>query len=127
MDCPYCGNQALFMSSLEFYGRDYKTSMYVCKPCNAYVGTHGNTTTPLGTMANAELRGYRNKIHSLFDPLWKSGKYSKHVAYSWLSEQLGIHKNQGHVAMLSVDQCILLIEILEKNNQTGGIIIDQII
>jgi hypothetical protein len=114
MYCPFCGNKAIFMSSKEFYGKDYKTSMYVCRPCNAYVGTHGNTTTPLGTMANAELREHRKALHDVFDPLWKSGKYSRHDAYLWLCQQLGIPQSEGHIAMLDIDQCKLLIEILNR-------------
>jgi len=76
MICNYCGNEAEFMTSKEFYGQDYGVNMYVCRPCDAYVGTHGKGKTPLGTLANKRLRSMRKTAHSMFDPLWK-GKYRK--------------------------------------------------
>ena len=110
MNCPYCGNEAKFITSKEFYGKDYGTNVYSCNPCDAYVGTHGNGKVPLGMMATAELRTYRKRAHSAFDQLWKSGKMSRHKAYSWMAEQMELEPKDAHIAMFDVEKCKGLIE-----------------
>ena len=71
MNCPYCNNPAEWVSNAEVYGRPYGKSwmMYLCRPCDARVGCHQNSQTPLGTMANKELRGWRIKAHDAIDPM----------------------------------------------------------
>ena len=75
---------------------------YYCKPCNAYVGTHKNTTKPLGTMANHELRYWRRKAHAVFDPLWKSGKMSRQRAYEMLNNHFG---KEVHIGESDIEMC----------------------
>ena len=53
--CPYCGERAVYTNSKEVYGRSYGM-IYLCRPCDAYVGVHDGTAKPLGRLANAELR-----------------------------------------------------------------------
>ncbi|MDP4087365.1 MAG: zinc-finger-containing protein [Bacillota bacterium] len=113
MDCPYCGKTALFMSSKDFYGKDFGSNMYVCKSCDAYVGTHGNSKAPLGTMANAQLRSLRKAAHSLFDPLWKGRKMSRDGAYRWLQDNMNLPADKAHIGMLNDDQCKELIQKLK--------------
>ncbi|MFJ8103369.1 zinc-finger-containing protein [Lysinibacillus sp. NPDC096212] len=84
MICPYCQTQAEFISSKDFYGTNYRTNLYVCRPCDARVGTHGRGKTPLGTMANAELRELRKLCHARFDVRWKFGKVSRYIASVFL-------------------------------------------
>lgn len=110
MNCPYCEGKTKFMTTKEFYGKDYGKNMYVCKPCNAYVGTHGRSASPLGTIANAELREYRKKAHAKFDPLWKSGRMSRRFAYKLLSERLEIQPNKAHIGMFDIEQCKKVLE-----------------
>lgn len=113
VECPYCGNEAKFMTSKDFYGRDYGTNIYSCKPCDAYVGTHGNGKTPLGILANEELRTYRKRAHSAFDQLWKGRKanrMSRHKAYAWMAEQMNLEPKDAHIAMFDVEKCKVLIE-----------------
>src|SRR3990167_1966788 len=101
MKCPYCGKNAQYAPNEEFYGKRYGKSYmaYFCKPCNAYVGTHENSTRPLGTMANKELRDKRIETHTLFDPLWKLGSMSRKEAYNMLSKRLGrsVHIAQSNL------------------------------
>lgn len=89
--CPYCGNDAEWVSNDEVYGKKYGDSymIYLCRPCNAYVGCHENTRKPLGTMANKILRDLRQRAHAHFDPIWKSGRMSRKKAYELLSKKLG--------------------------------------
>lgn len=108
--CPYCGDKAELLTSLEFYGRDYGSNVYSCKPCDAYVGTHKGTKQPLGTLAQYELRELRKKAHAHFDPLWKSKEMSRTEAYAWLKEELELENGQAHIGMFDEDQCKKLIK-----------------
>ena len=119
--CPYCGNSAKFMTSKEFYGRDYGTNLYVCRPCDARIGTHERTANALGTLAKAELRELRRVAHSLFDPLWRgvkgkgdTSRVSRKEAYKWLYETMGVSKEDGHIAKFDEEQCRQLIAVLKN-------------
>ncbi|MBN6206237.1 hypothetical protein JYK21_07220 [Ralstonia pickettii] len=113
--CPYCKKEAEFVTSNQFYGKDYGTNLYVCHPCDARVGTHGKGKQPLGTMANKQLRALRMACHEAFDPMWKRGK--RREAYSWLQEVMGLSKKDAHIGKFDEKQCFKLLRILqEKNN-----------
>lgn len=105
MNCPYCGEQAEFISSKDFYGKDYGTNMYICRPCDARVGTHGRGRTPLGTLANHELRELRKECHRRFDRFWKSGQCSRSQAYVWLQETFNLTPEEAHIGMFREEQC----------------------
>lgn len=109
MICPYCQKEANWCENKEKYGKNYGRSYmcYYCKACDAYVGCHNNTRTPLGTMANAELRGWRIKTHRAVDPLWKNGNYKRSTVYKRLTEAF---KKQIHIAESDVQQCKEIIE-----------------
>lgn len=102
--CPYCRYLAKLVDSEIIYGKSYGM-IYLCKPCDAYVGTHKNSGKPLGTLANGKLRKLRKSAHREFDPLWKSKLVSRPSAYKWLSKKLGIDGRDCHIAMFSIDQC----------------------
>lgn len=113
MICPYCKNPASYGANENFYGKRWGRSYmcYYCKPCGAYVGCHNNTTQPLGTMANQELRDWRKKVHVLLDPIWKSGRMKRQDVYAWLSKELGI--KTYHTGETDIDMCKKVIKILE--------------
>lgn len=111
--CPYCNWKAHFLSSKEFYGKDYGNNIYVCYACNAYVGTHGRGRRPLGRLAKPVTRALRRYVHSLFDPLWKSKRMSRNEAYIWLQEVMDLPPEEAHIGMFSEDQCRKLIDILK--------------
>ncbi len=111
--CPYCGQPAVLTSSEEVYGRDYGL-LYLCAPCDAYVGVHRGTTKPKGTLANAELREWRKRAHAAFDPLWQDilttcPNVAKHKArngaYRLLAEQLEIPVKECHIGMMDEATC----------------------
>jgi hypothetical protein len=117
--CPYCGEKPELVDSIVVYGKSYG-NMYLCKPCDAYVGTHWGTHKPLGRLANDELRAWKKVAHASFDPLWqrkmKKG-YSKAVArgkaYKWLSRSMGIHPDYTHIGMFDIDQCMKVVALCE--------------
>lgn len=112
--CPYCNNKAEFLSSEEFYGQDYGTNLYVCRPCDSRVGTHGKGRTPLGTMVNHKLRVLRKVCHRRFDKLWKSGKMSRSQAYNLLSQLMDLPLKEAHIGIFNEEQCKRLLFILRK-------------
>lgn len=112
MFCQYCGGVAVFVDSSEVYNRSYGM-IYLCRPCNAYVGVHKGTKTPLGILADKPLRQAKVAAHAAFDPLWKGkierDKCSKTAArkagYKWLADQLGIQRKNCHVGMFNIELC----------------------
>lgn len=109
--CPYCKKEAIFCENKEIYGRNYGKSYmcYLCKECDAYVGTHNNTRKPLGTMANSELREWRKKAHEVFDPLWKTGKMKRSEAYMFLNNLIG---KETHIGESDIETCKKIIELI---------------
>jgi len=115
--CPYCGNGTEYRDSEVVYGRSYGM-IYICVPCDAYVGVHKGSNRSLGRLANKELREWKKLAHAAFDPLWKkkmSAGFSKHEArskgYVWLSNQMELHIDETHIGMMDVDKCKMVIEI----------------
>ena len=82
--------------------------------CDAFVGVDKRDgKTPLGTMANKELRELRKKCHNdYFDPLWNTGKMKRSEAYKFLQVLMKLPKEQAHIAMFDINQCKTLIEKL---------------
>lgn len=123
--CQYCQNEATFMTTEEFYGKDYGTNMWVCRPCDAYVGTHKRTDQPKGTLANKELREWRMKAHKAVDPLWLSNKGSRTKArtkvYRWIQQVMSLSKEEAHIGMMDKEQCQRLIKFATEQQQKGVI------
>lgn len=122
MNCPYCHKQAEFITSKQFYGRDYGTNLYVCRQCDARVGTHGKGKEPLGTMANHKLRVLRKICHGKFDPRWnysKNRQRARSRAYGWLQKEMKLTPQEAHIGMFDEEQCRKLIKLLNKNNKNN--------
>jgi len=113
--CPFCGGKVEWVENKQIYGKNYGKSymIWLCKPCDAYVGCHNNTEKPLGTLANKETREARKKAHAVFDPLWVSGRMSRKKAYRFLSDSFG--KNV-HIAQSNVATCFEIIETIKAWN-----------
>lgn len=119
--CPYCGKCAEFVDSAEVYnGRSYGM-IYLCRPCDAYVGCHGNGKgdSPKGRLANAELRRWKIAAHNAFDPLWKFVPFRgrRSSAYAWLAEQMGLPKEKTHIGMFDVAECQQVIQICTNRKE----------
>lgn len=117
--CPYCLRAAWLVSGREIYPhrRDlWDRKFYQCKPCGAYVGCHRNGS-PLGRLANAELRSAKVAAHAAFDPVWQSGFMDRNQAYSWLAQRLGIKKEDCHIGMFDLDTCRLVESICKSSGR----------
>lgn len=93
MKCNHCGKEAEWVENKEVYnGKNYGKSymIWLCRPCDAYIGCHNNTKTPKGdVLAKEDLRKARRLAHSIIDPLWQSGKYKRKTVYIRLEEAFG--------------------------------------
>jgi hypothetical protein len=122
--CNYCGGSATLVTGAEVYPHRNDLGgkhLYLCKPCDAWVGCHPGTTKPLGRLANAELRAWKSRAHAAFDPLWRAKmlqgfckKHARDYGYKWLSEQLGIARYACHIGMFDVEQCKRVVEICKQ-------------
>lgn len=124
--CPYCGAKAALVTGMVIYPHRQDLAdkkFYQCAPCGAYVGCHppavngrgglGIGTTPLGRLANAELRKLKTEAHAAFDPMWKGGGMHRREAYGWLAKQLGIAANDAHIGMFDEVQCRRVVVIVK--------------
>lgn len=108
--CPYCEEKIKLVTGDTIYplrpDLHHKLFWY-CRPCNAYVGCHasGKGTSPLGRLANAELRAARMVAHAAFDPLWKEGHMRRAQAYRWLADKLQLPVKKCHISWLELEQC----------------------
>lgn len=112
IECRYCKRLVKYVNNSAIYGRSIGRwpMIYLCKPCDAYVGCHDGTCYPLGTLANKALRHARkvNKAH--FEPLWQQGPERKFetrtAAYEWLARELRIPPSKCHWGMFELDRAI---------------------
>jgi len=132
--CQYCGRDAFLEDSIEAYGRELGFQIFLCRPCEAWVGVHKGTNKPLGTLANKELRDWRKKAHAAFDPLWQKKLeirrrqrgadykkvYARGSGYKWLREQMGVPKSNCHIGMFTIEQCQQVIEICRTWRERRG-------
>lgn len=120
--CTYCGRDAALVTGWAIYPhrRDLEHKIfYLCKPCEAWVGVHDGTEKPLGRLANKELRFWKQRAHSVFDPMWKlknrrsNRKDARGKAYKWLAERLGVDPDGCHIGQFDIEQCKRVVEICE--------------
>lgn len=103
--CPYCKGETILTDSKDIYSVDYG-KIYLCKPCDAYVGCHKGTTKALGRLANKELRHWKKEAHKYFDMIWgEAGGGKRKEVYKHLSTHLGLPTWYTHIGMFSVDTC----------------------
>jgi len=84
----------------------YTLKFAQCKYCKGYVGTHRKTAIPLGSIVSKEVKTARSKIHSLIDPLWKSGKIRRTHLYSKISAKIGKNFHTANIRTLQEAESI---------------------
>jgi len=97
--CPYCNSKA----KLEKKRFGIMTRVvWICHPCGAWVGCHPDTTRPLGTLANRQLRRWRIKAHDALDPIWQGNEMERHKVYDMLRRQF---KRDIHIGEADLETC----------------------
>ena len=121
--CGYCGQPAELVGGDRIYpGRgDLRHRLFwLCAPCDAYVGTHANSprNSPLGRLANAELRRAKQEAHAAFDPMWEGpGSYmDRHAAYKWLAAKMGMSPSLCHIGHFDVEQCRAVVAVMKEHH-----------
>lgn len=119
--CPFCERLAEFVDSARIYGGKSYGMVYDCRPCDAYVGVHKGTETPLGRLANKETRKWRNRAHAAFDRLWMRNQYgrapmTRKEAYADLRRKLNLTAADAHIAMMNAEQCQLVVALYADFN-----------
>jgi hypothetical protein len=135
--CPYCGEASVFKRTSEMVYRKDFGPIYLCRNyprCDAYVGVHKNTTTPLGRLANRELREAKKLAHAHFDPLWqakikfqsgpkgKAKAMARTAAYTWLAQQLCIDVSRCHIGEFDVEMCQKVVRICAPHIRRLGVL-----
>lgn len=126
-DCPYCKGLTTLVTGEQLYPRRPEFAskrFYRCAPCDAHVGVHEGTLTPLGTPANAELRAARQRAHQTFDGLWnRANKYQRRAyrsyCYRALAEELGMQ--EVHIGQADLALCARIIEVSARWLFAGGV------
>jgi hypothetical protein len=112
--CPYCGGTVSKTSNANLYDREYGNGMcYMCDTCEASVGCYDDGT-PLGRLADKELKDLKMQAHAKFDPLWKDGSMKRKDAYKWLANKLRIRVEDCHIGYFGKDALLKVIEITEE-------------
>ena len=117
-ECPYCGKKPEYVDSSVVYGRSYGM-IFLCAPCDAYVGIHKGTNSPKGRLANEELREWKKLAHAAFDPLWQKYGFSRHKAYKWLRLELEIPPENCHIGMFNCKMCQLTVDMVRLAKDLG--------
>jgi hypothetical protein len=118
--CPYCGGEAALVDSAEVYGGRSYGMIWLCRPCDAYVGVHRNSKdfAPLGRLADKELRTWKCLAHEAFDRLWNGENgMPRPRAYQIMQKLMGMTPKQAHIGKFDVSQCRSL---TEKLSVRGG-------
>lgn len=114
--CPYCSRPAKLVTSAEVYGASDKDfgMFWLCRPCDAYVGTHKHSPThaPLGRLADKELRRWKQKAHAAFDPMWQRSGLTRSEAYQHLADIMDLPKKEAHIGKFDVEQCKKVVELI---------------
>ena len=112
--CPYCGSTVTLRSADGIYrDNSAEAKLYVCSKypeCDAYVRVIPGTSTPVGSMANGDLRALRREAHRHFDLLHQSGLMTRREAYMWLAGMLQAPLSKSHIGYLGEHYCNQVIE-----------------
>lgn len=122
--CPYCKQAAVLVTGMQLYPHMPSIApklFWRCAPCDAHVGCHQRNRRfgytgmePLGRLANAELRQWKQRAHEVFDPMWKHGDMTRVQAYQWLAQRLQLSEAECHIGEFDVDGCRAVVELMTR-------------
>lgn len=126
--CPYCTAPARRVTGKTVYRRKPELAdkiIWLCAPCDAWVGCHPGSDRPLGRLANAELRRAKMAAHAAFDPIWRrhmardgvAKKVARNRAYAWLAHAIGIDRERCHIGMMDIATCNRVVEVCRARNE----------
>ena len=116
--CPYCGSRVELIHERDLFNHPARKDemFFACvnKDCNTYCRTvlsPEGEYLPMGTLADANLRGLRTETHKLMDQLLtlKVFKDRKEM-YGYFANHLGVRKEEMHISMFAEFNCQKVIE-----------------
>ena len=113
--CQYCNNPSKVITGKKLYPNTrwiHKKYFWICKSCDAYVGCHGKSKKPLGSLANKKLRELRKLCHYKFYEYSKANNLTKKESYKWLSEIMKLDPKHAHFGMFDIDQCSKFLNLI---------------
>lgn len=117
--CPYCKAPSVLTKGSAIF--PFRTDLaelpyFRCAPCDAHVGCHPGTTSPLGSLAGPALRKARAAAHAAFDPTWRGigTPGARRRAYTALARELGLTVHACHIAWLDESECARVVEICSR-------------
>ena len=123
--CPYCEAKTEYIDSSYIYNGKSYGMVYMCKPCDAYVGVHKGSDKALGRLADFDLREAKKRAHHYFDQIaktslineiwkkWIPDISNRKKAYKWLSKEMDLSEELCHIGMMNIEQCEKVISICE--------------
>ena len=123
--CDYCGAKAVLarFSDEAYPYRDDHGPLWVCTPCEAWIGVPARSTrnVPLGRLANAALRDAKSRLHDALEPLVAAKVRRDGVnafeargrAMRWLAGELGFDLANPSIHHLTLEQCEAAIRHVE--------------
>lgn len=109
MNPVLCGDCGKEMS----LGEDRFGRGWIC-PCGSRHGCHSDGR-PHGIPADARTRKARASAHEVFDRLWRTGRFTRTGAYSWMQKVLDMTPAQAHISMFDRESCRRLEESVQRD------------
>lgn len=120
--CHYCNQPAKLVSGRHVYPHRsdlWSRNFWMCSDCQAWVGCYGDTSKPMGILANSYLRRWKQRAHAAFDPIWQKRYMTRTDAYAMLSQALGIPPELTHIGMFGPKGCREVIRIADEYFGSG--------
>ena len=124
ISCPYCGSPAICRPAAMVHGSSTLEKghyLYVCSrfpECDAYVAAHKRDRSPMGTLADRELRHKRALAHNALESLQKARHMEKWAVYLWLQGKLELDEEQAHIGLFSGQMCDRVISLCHQALET---------
>lgn len=124
INCPYCGSSALCRPASIVHGSSTHEKgryLYVCSrwpECDAYVAAHKKDKSPMGTLANRDLRQKRILAHRALKELQNFQHMEKWAVYLWLQGKLGVNEDQAHIGLFSGQMCDRVVSLCRQAMET---------
>ena len=130
--CPYCGRQAVLRPAMYVYGErnlDPENYLYVCggyPACDSYIVVHKKSLSPMGTLADGNLRHKRIEAHRALNEVINAGVMTKHGLYIWLQNRLCLSETEMHIGKFSYFRCEETIRECKKLMEQNKIKIETV-
>ena len=111
--CSSCNSPMRVLTGASLYlpAKLHKTKYLACVPCDMRV-TLDITGNVMGTVAPANLRRSRQRVHRHMVRYIKESHRDKKSTYAWLGAKMRLPGGACHVALFDTAQCVKAMQIL---------------